>query len=63
MTDSSQAQTKPMLFTLGYDNRSAVQIFDLVKARECDYLAYARSAPCSVYHKEFNRENLEHMCL
>ncbi len=51
-----------MLFTLGYGNRSPVQLFDLVKARECNYLADVRSAPYSSYHKEFNRENLERMC-
>lgn len=62
MADTSRTQGKSMLFTLGYGNRSPVQLFDLIKARECNYLADVRSAPYSSYHKEFNRETLEREC-
>lgn len=62
MADTSPARAIPMLFTLGYGNRSPVQLFDLVKARGCNYLADVRSAPYSSYHKEFNRESLELQC-
>lgn len=62
MADTGPAQAKSMLFTLGYGNRSPVQLFDLVKARGCNYLADVRSAPYSSYHKEFNRESLERKC-
>ena len=51
-----------MLFSLGYGNRSPEQLFDLVKAQKCNYLADVRSAPYSSYHKDFNRETLERMC-
>ena len=53
---------KSGLYSIGYGNRTPVQLFDLVKSFNCSYLVDVRSVPYSRYHKEFNRDALEQSC-
>ena len=53
---------KSNLYTIGYGNRTPVQLFDLVKSFGCSYLVDVRSIPYSRYHRQYNRETLAQSC-
>ena len=62
MTNQSPQSNKACVYSIGYGNRSVVQLFDLVKSFGCSYLVDVRSVPYSKYHTQYNRESLEKSC-
>lgn len=62
MTNQSSQLSKTCFYSIGYGNRSVVQLFDLIKSFGCSYLVDVRSVPYSKYHTQYNRENLEKSC-
>lgn len=62
MSPSSPQDSVARIYSLGYGNRTPEQLFDLVRAKGCQYLIDVRSIPYSKYHTQYNRENLEQRC-
>lgn len=62
MSSSSPQFSLAKIYSLGYGNRTPEQLFDLVRAKGCQYLIDVRSIPYSKYHRQYNRESLEQLC-